>query len=142
MSIGVPRILVRKEEITACADVPYGLGPWSSSLSCSSSSCTSISLCYRISHTHGMEALQKVPPFLKLHIFPTVVFCHPIFALLWPSGLRKPPTVSLISCQVNPELFLPLPHDLRPFTVRGHCALCHPGQGHSLPCLWHPNPLP
>lgn len=119
MGIGVPSILVKKEEISTCACLPYCLGPWPSSVPCPSTSCRSISLCCRSSRTRGMEALQKIPPFLKLHVFPTVMSCHPIFALLWPSGLRKPPAVLLISCQVDPEPFLPLYRDRRPFTARG-----------------------
>jgi len=62
--------------------------------------------------------------FLKLHIFLTVMFCDPVFALLWPSGLRKPATVSLIACQAIPEPFLPFYHDrdpngMRPFVAMG-----------------------
>ena len=119
-----PSTLVYKEEITTCARLPYCLGPWPSSASCSSISCTSITLCCRTAHTCGMEALQMIPPFLKLHIFLTVMFCDPVFALWWPSGLRKPPTVLLITCRVNPEPFLPFYHDrdpdgMRPFTARG-----------------------
>lgn len=122
-----PSILVYKEEIATCAQLPYCLGPWPSSVSCSSISCTSVTLCCRTAHICGMEALQVISPFLQLHIFLAVVFCDPIFALSWPSGLRKPATVPLITCQVNPEPFMPFyhdrdPHGRKPVTVRG--AVC------------------
>lgn len=74
-----------------------------------------------------MEALQMISPFLQLHIFLAVAFRDPVFALSWPSGLRKPATVPLITCRVNPEPFMPFyhdrdPHGRKPVTAMG--AVC------------------
>lgn len=129
-----------QREVAACSGLLSCLGPWPSLVSCSSVSRRSIALCCRTAHACGMEALQMISPFLELHICPAVVFCGPVFALSWPSGLRKPPTVSLFTCQVNPEPFLLFYHHRdskgrRPFTAQGPAC---PGRGRSSTCPCYP----